>query len=175
MNKLFNKLFSAVLVTFCLPLFIAGNALALPEDASKQLDVASSYNDAFLDQGIFVYYGTEEVPAKITQGTMEITGMEIRVELVDNKLDKATAIGNPASFQQQLVADQEPIHASGLTLVFDNKTQLLTIDEEAQLQQGGTKTDAYHFEFDLQTRRIRATQNPNGEQVRMVIPPSTPQ
>jgi lipopolysaccharide export system protein LptA len=149
--------------------------MALPDDAGQPMEIAASSSELFLDQGLVVYYGTEEQPASITQGSMQITGVEISIERKDEVLSKVIAKGAPARFQQQLEVGQEPLQASGLTLTFDNTGQTLSIDVEAELLQAGTRTTGHHFDYDLQSRRVKATQEPGGEQIRMVIPPSVKQ
>jgi len=150
-------------------------AQALPEDAQQPIELDWDESDIGLDDGLMILRGTDAEPASIRQGTMQITGSEIRIERVAEVITKVTTTGNPARFQQLLETGQEPLQASGLTLVFDNTSQVLTIDEQAELIQAGTRTKAHHFEYNLTTRRIRASRDPDGEQVRMILqPPAQP-
>jgi lipopolysaccharide export system protein LptA len=149
-------------------------AMALPEDASQPIDVDAESYEGLLDEGLSIFHGTAENPATITQGTMVISGTEIRIERHEGVLQKVTATGTPARYQQQPAADQELVHASGLSLVFDNAAQLLTIDEQAELIQAGDTFNSHHIEYDMQARRVNASGSPDGERVRLTIPPRPP-
>jgi lipopolysaccharide transport protein LptA len=164
---------AAALLGACLALSLA--AQALPEDAQQPIEMDWNESDIGLDDGLMILRGTDAEPASIRQGTMQITGSEIRIEREGEVITKVTTTGSPARFRQQLEASQEPLQASGLTLVFDNTSQILTIEAEAELIQAGTRTNAHHFEYNLSTRRIRASRDPDGEQVRMVLQPPEPQ
>lgn len=150
----------------------ATRVLALPEDAEKPLEVAAGDAELYLDQGLTVINGTDAEPAVITKGTMKISGTEIRIENSDDSIAKVTATGNPARYEQQIKIDQAPIQVSGLTLIFDNLAQTLVIDEQAELIQAGINTTGHHIDYDLATNRVRVTMDPDGEQIRMVIPPA---
>lgn len=162
---------AAVLLGACL----ARVSHALPEDAQQPIEMDWNESDIGLDDGLMILRGTDAEPASIRQGTMQITGSEIRIERENEVITRVTTTGKPAHFRQLLEVGQDPLQASGLTLVFDNSSQILTIDEQAELIQSGTRTNAHHFEYNLTTRRIRASRDPDGEQVRMILqPPEQP-
>ncbi|HEY0962371.1 MAG TPA: lipopolysaccharide transport periplasmic protein LptA [Pseudomonadales bacterium] len=148
-------------------------ATALPEDAQQEIEVDSEAAELFLDEGLIVYTGSESEPACITQGTLKICGNEIRLERAPGAeagLQKVTATGTPATFQQQPAADQQLAHASGGTLVFDNVTRLVTADGDAEFSQAGTVLTHQHIEYNLDTRRASASSS--GERGQMRIPPN---
>jgi hypothetical protein len=43
-----------------------------------------------------------------------------------------------------------------------------------EVQHLGILTRTHHFEYNLATRRFRSSRDPDGEQARIVVPPSTP-
>jgi len=145
-------------------------SLALPDDAQQPILTESSSTEMFLDRGYFVYRGTAESPARITQGSMEISGEQITVERIDGVLKKVTATGNPAQFQQQPDATKALIHASGNTLVFDNTARLITADENAEFHQDGSSVSGFHIEYNLETRSASATGRNADDRARMLIP-----
>jgi lipopolysaccharide export system protein LptA len=160
------QLFASLLPATLLPAL----AFGLPDDAEQLIVVDSLYNELLFDQGLFVYRGTAEQPARITQGSLEISGIEIRLEKAsDGSLRKVTVTGTPARFQQQPAADQEIVHASGLTIVFDNGAQLLTLDESAELSQAGNVLTHQHIEYNLETRSASSSGS-NEAQGRMTFP-----
>ena len=164
---------AAVLVPCALVL--AAVAQALPEDANQPILTESHSSEVDLDLGLITYYGTEEEPVRISQGSMLITGSEIKIQRENGVLRNVVATGMPAHFQQQLEAGQPLLHASGLTLTFDNGAQTRTIEQNAQISQegeGGYSMSSHRFDYDLRARRASATRSPDGEPVRMLIPPS---
>lgn len=162
--------FAAVAMALACP------ASALPEDAQQPIETTWNDIDMQLDAGLLILHGTDTEPATVRQGTMLISGKQIRIEREGEVITRVTTTGTPARFQQQLNVGQEPLHASGLTLVFDNAAQQLTIEGDAELiQAGGSLTNARNFEYDLQTRRFKASRDPDGEQARMVLPPQEQQ
>jgi lipopolysaccharide export system protein LptA len=151
-------------------LLLPACAFALPEDASKKVDVDFTNIDLFLDQGLVVYTGSTDKPACATQGSVRICGTEIRLENAeDGSLKKVTATGSPARFQQQPAADQELVHASGETLVYDNVAQLVTADENAEFSQAGYALSHQHIEYDISTRRASSSGDGQG---RMTVTPA---
>jgi lipopolysaccharide transport protein LptA len=133
---------------------------ALPEDDAQQIasgDYASL--EYSLDTGEMVQKAHAGQTTCITQGSREICGVEIRIELTENDvLKKVTATGMPARFAVQPEANQEVAHFAGRTLVFDNEARLLTIDGDAEFSQGNTAMSHEHIEYDLNTRNIRLDQ-----------------
>lgn len=161
----------AALCSLALPL--AAPALALPDDAQQPIETTfTDFEGQFDNTGLLTLYGSATEPASVRQGSMLITGMMIRLERDGETITRVTTTGMPARFQQQLAVDQAPLQASGLTLVFDNTAQVLTIEEQVELVQAdGSLTNAHYFEYDLTTRRFKASRDPSGEQARMVLPP----
>jgi lipopolysaccharide export system protein LptA len=170
MTRLATRFAELSLATILLSMLLPAAVSALPEDSEQEIVSDYSSIDLFPEQGLVVFKGAADEPACITQGSLRICGDEIRLERTsDGSLKKVTASGTPARFQQQPAADQELVHASGLTLVFDATAQLVTIDENAELSQAGTVLTHQHIEYDLNTGNASA----GGEsgQGRMVIPP----
>lgn len=146
-------------------------ALALPEDAQQPIEMDWNDVEYALDEGLIILYGSAAEPASIRQGSMLITGTEIRIERRDEVVTRVVTTGEPARFQQQLEAGQDPLRASGLTLTFDNSAQTITIDENVEVEHAGMRTQTHHFEYDLTSRRFRSSRDPDGEQARIVVPP----
>jgi lipopolysaccharide export system protein LptA len=149
----------------------ANVAFGLPEDADQPIEVSSDRTELLLEEGLSILHGTAQEPTCITQGTMQICGLEIRIKREGDMVTLVTTTGEPAHFQQQLEAGEEPLQAIGRTLVFDNSQQLLSVETDAELIHGGIRSSAHRFEYDLQARRLIATRSPDGEPARMVIPP----
>jgi lipopolysaccharide export system protein LptA len=156
----------ALLAATALPLA----ALALPEDATQEIVIEAGSSELYLDRGLLIYRGSAGTPARITQGTMVITGEEIRIERDgERSLKKVTATGKPARFQQQPALDQEVLHVSGETLSFDNVEQTLSVDVQAEFTQADTTLTGHHIDYDLESRSAATTGRSPEEQVRMTI------
>src|SRR5690606_17978052 len=82
---------------------LPASGFALPEDDTQSietLDYASI--DYAVDEGVVIQKAHPGKPTCITQGTRVICGDEIRIEHAnDGSLNKVTATGTPARFQQQ--------------------------------------------------------------------------
>ncbi|HHX83013.1 MAG TPA: hypothetical protein GX696_08550 [Pseudomonadaceae bacterium] len=157
-----------------LGLLLPALAPALEEDASMEVVIDANSSDYTLD-GVLELYGSADKPVRITQGTLEITGLEVHIEQQGDAISTLVAYGTPARFRQQLNPGEEPIQAMGLTLRFDNSAQTLSIVEQAEIVlPNGTRSTGYQFDYDLQSKRMRSD-SPAGEGIRIVIPPGAGQ
>ena len=148
-------------------------AQALPEDDAQQAnseDFASL--DLNLNAGEWVQKAHADRPTCLTQGSRKVCGAEIRIQRnEDGTLKKVTATGTPANFQQQPEANAAVVYFSGRTLVFDQDAQLLTIDGDAQFEQGSTSLNHEHFEYHLDTGDIKADAGGTDERGHMSFTP----
>lgn len=166
-------------ITRCLAcglLLLPAIASALPEDKDQEVVVVASLGgEVSLDDGVTIFRGTESQPAVITQGTMEITGLEITIEADGgdlSKISRITAAGKPASFQQQPKIDAAIVYAKGDTIVYDDIAQLITIDGSAELSQDRNILTGHLIEYDIDTKKARAESAGAGDRVNMsIIPP----
>lgn len=152
---------------------------ALPEDDTQQI-VSEEYAsiELALDEGEVIQIAHPDRPTCISQGSRKICGAEIRFQRADDgTIRRVTATGTPASFQQQPAIDQEIVHFSGLTLLFDNEARLLTIDGEARYSQGQNELTQQHIEYHLDARRVVAndgdTDGDTESRGRMIITPDS--
>ena len=166
-------------VWFYLALLFPLTALALPEDKDQEVVVvASRGGEVSLDEGITIFRGTVEQPASITQGTMEITGLEITIRADDgdlSKISKITAAGKPASFQQQPKIDQSVVYARGETIVYDDSSQLITINGDAELTQDRNILTGHLIEYEIENKKARAESSGGSDRVNMSITPKNDQ
>jgi lipopolysaccharide export system protein LptA len=147
-------------------------ASALPDDANQEIQIEGGTSELDLANGLYIIRENAESLAHIKQGSMEIFGSEIRLEIVARVLNKATAIGTPARFQQQPDVDEPMVYISGHTLDYDNSTRLLNIDGEATYTQGDIAVNGLHIDYHLDTREAKTTARP-GETVKMIITPAS--
>lgn len=133
------------------------HASALPEDQQKPIAIDNPSGDATLNGEDVTLRGTADKPARVTQGTMEISGMEIYIDRQNRTLQGIRATGNPARFQQQPAADQEVVHVSGETMTLDNIKQTVSVDTNAEYNQGGNSMSATHLDYNMETGAANAT------------------
>lgn len=160
MNKLLSSL---IFISFSLP---ATPSLALPDDLNQDMITSCpARSESFLDQGLEICRGTTNEPAEINQGSLKLSGLEIRIEREQGNISTITVSGSPAEFQQQPEIDQAIVYASGSSIILNNESQMITIQGNAAFSQEGTiDTTAERIEYDIANRKLDATQ------MNMVIP-----
>lgn len=152
-------------------------ANALPEDKDQEVVVVASLGgEVSLDDGVTVFRGTESQPAVITQGSMEISGLEITIEAEGgdlSKISRITAAGKPASFQQQPKIDAAIVYAKGDTIIYDDVAQLITIDGSAELNQDKNVLTGHRIEYEIDTKKARAESGGSEDRVNLSITPKS--
>ncbi|HTR00148.1 MAG TPA: LptA/OstA family protein [Candidatus Acidoferrum sp.] len=146
-------------------LCVSDASLALPEDAKQAIDIDGPAGSSAQADGWVIYKGSVASPAKLTQGTLLITGAEIRILTKDKELQLAIATGAPAHFQQQPSKDQALVTGNGKQISLNNNTNILTIDGDGELNQDGKLIQSPHIEHKMNT-----TESSTGP-VHMTIPP----
>jgi lipopolysaccharide transport protein LptA len=144
-------------------LVFAHSVSALPDDATKPIATEAANSEFMLNEGVEIHYGTAAEPARISQGSMVISGQEIRIERKGGTLIRVTATGSPASSQQQPAIDQDIVYIRANTLVFDNASRTFSADGDVELLQAGDTIVGNHIDYYIDTGRAR------GDQVRMLI------
>ncbi len=155
------------------PLLLISTTLsALPEDVEQPIEFSYDTSEMNMNSGLLALNGSPSEPAVITQGTFRISGIEIIIERNSENINTIESQGLPATFYQVIDAEQPPIEASGKHIFYNRLTGVLDITGDAWLVQGGTRIEAYHFTYDINKRTVRADRSPEGDQVRMVLPPT---
>lgn len=152
---------------------LPGRAPALPDDREQELTMDATRSETYFDEERTVLFGHPRQPALITQGSLQISGLEVTIEEQDGELLRITATGNagtPARFQQQPEADQPIVYANGRIIVYDSVAGLLTIDVAAELERAGSKLNSHHVEYDLNANTVKASAEAEG-QLKLIIPP----
>ena len=157
MNRFLNT------VTTMALLLVVTVSYSLPEDAMQDILIEAASSEFMLDEGVEVHLGSESEPARISQGSMVISGTEIRVERSGNALIRVTATGTPARSRQQPQQDQAVVYMNAATLVFDNATRIFSADGNVELMQAEDTITGNHIDYYLDTGRAR------GDQIQMTI------
>lgn len=144
------------------------NVYALPDDKQKPIEVENPSGNATLKGEDVTLHGTPEQPARITQGTMQISGVEIHIDRENGVVQSITASGNPAHFQQQPTVNEAIVHVSGDTMKLDNARQMISVDSNAEYHQDGNSMKAPHLDYNMETGQANATGG-----VQMIIQPQS--
>ena len=147
--SIFNLFLSILFMYFC-----SQNAYSLPQDSGKPIEISA--NSASLDQktGTAVYKGN----VILVQGTLKITADRITIITAsDNTLEKITAIGRPAKYQQQPKIDEALTHAEGRTIIYDTRREILTLTKDARIKQPGHGViDSQEIVYNIKKQSVEA-------------------
>jgi lipopolysaccharide export system protein LptA len=169
MNRSATRHFAILALVAC-GIGWACNASALPEDKLKPILIDNPDGDATMSGEDVTLRGTADKPAKVTQGTMEISGIEIHIDRQNGAVQSITASGNPARFQQQPAADQAIVHVSGQNMTLDNTSQTVAVDTGAEYSHGGNSMSAAHLDYNMETGAAGAKGG-----VQMIVQPQNAQ
>ncbi len=118
---------------FCLTLLLLSPASwALETDRQQPIHIQADRITVHEKEGRSYYEGNVE----FTQGSLQIKGDEITVHLQNDALQKIIVKGTPATLQQRPEADHELVHSKALRMEYDAIQQVVTLIENAQVQQG---------------------------------------
>ncbi len=99
-RKHLNKLCAAALLLPAL-------ASALPEDFNQEVVIVSDRAEIDRQAGVVIYQGD----VLLTQGTLRIESDRLTVVSTEGRMEKATAEGQPARYQQQINPGSPLTHA----------------------------------------------------------------
>ncbi len=149
---------------------LAGFAQALPEDQQQPIHVTA--NSAIQENNTVTYRGN----VIIVQGTVRIEADQVVINHEKGKLQKATATGKPARFQQQPDADGGLITGSANTLIYHNSDQRVELLQDAFVDRDKSTVKSDRIEYLLPSKTVRADTSANNAsgRVEMVLQPNQP-
>lgn len=155
---------------FCAGLLLASSAQALPDDKNQPIRVSADKASMNETTGISVYTGNVE----IRQGSMLLTGA--RVEMHRDKegnISRIISTGSPAHFQQQATQNQPVTKAYGLQMDYRVNAQLITITEQARVEQAGDNFTGERIVYNMEKSIVDAfgSERSGGQRVEMIIQP----
>ena len=110
---------------------------------------------------------------KLTVDTMEMTGADLELKLVDGRLQHAHLTGEPAHMVDSGVEGAQPISAQSKRVDYDPGTNLVELAGAAQLMRGADRLTGDLIRYDVAARRVQAAGS-GGSQVKIVIQPPVP-
>lgn len=150
--------------------FIAGVAHALPDDQQQPIHVTA--NSAIQENNIVTYRGN----VVIVQGSVRIEADQVVILHEKGKLQKATATGKPARFQQQPDLDGGLITGSANTLIYHNSDQRVELLQDAFVDRDKSTVKSDRIEYLLPSKTVRADSSANTtpSRVEMILQPNQP-
>ncbi len=126
-------------------------ALALKSDRDQPATVDAEEVDMDFKTGVRTYRGK----VFIKQGSTEIYADKVVTEYVDDKLDKATAWGNPAVFKTLPDGQEEIVTGKGQRLEFDNANRVVTMYDNAVIEQHQNSVTGDVIAYNLTTEQLK--------------------
>ncbi|HEX5635655.1 MAG TPA: lipopolysaccharide transport periplasmic protein LptA [Gammaproteobacteria bacterium] len=131
-------------------------AMAKTSDAEQPIHIEADQVEIRDREGLSIYRGN----VHIVQGSLRISGNEIRIRDADQGLQKVTITGQPATFYQ-LTDLNEEISAQGQQMEYHSSTGLLILERDAVLVQRDNRFTSEHIVYNTQTNVVKAGTDEN--------------
>nr|WP_259395245.1 lipopolysaccharide transport periplasmic protein LptA [Shewanella sp. SR43-8] len=146
-------LFGSIFCLLSLP------TIAKQGDLQQELKIASVSQSADIKNNQIVFNG----PVTVTQGTININADELRAFTPENSTSKKLiAIGNPATFSQEL-DDGQIGTASANEISYDLATTTLTLTGNAKLDQSGSQVTGNRIKYNINAQELIAESTGTGK------------
>ncbi|MEO5573488.1 MAG: lipopolysaccharide transport periplasmic protein LptA [Gammaproteobacteria bacterium] len=156
----------SVLLIACLGLPLP--ILALSADQNQPINIEADTADIDDKAGTTIYRGN----VIVTQGSIRLTGDTVTVHSPERSLEKVTAEGKPAHFQQRPENKNEDMRAQSSNMEYLVGEEKLILLGDAHLWQGGDKISGNRIDYDIKADLGKATKGAGGgERVRVIIQP----
>ncbi len=143
---------------------------ALNSDKYSPVLIEADQVDMSDKSGISTYTGN----VKLTQGSIRISADSIIVFTSNNKLQRLIATGSPAKFKQKPDEKSNDVEASAFHVEYSTKTSVLTLQQNAQLQQGSNMFSGHKIEYDTLNDVMSARSTENKKQrIQAIIQPES--
>lgn len=109
-----------------------GISAALSTDRDQPAVIEADEVELDFNTGERIYKGN----VVVEQGTLLIKGDKMVVKYKDDKMESATAWGNPASFKQRPDGKDQDVVGKGRTIILNEIQNTLTLLNSASLKQG---------------------------------------
>lgn len=141
----------AVLLTLGLTPFIAG---ALESDQYQPAMLDADDFEIDLKTGLRIYRGN----VVLSQGSILLKCDQLTTYINDDgALDKAVCDGRPASFKQRPEGAEHDVIAVARSITMDQVKEMVTLDTQARVEQGGDVVTGSQITYDLVTEKVIAS------------------
>jgi len=146
-------------------------AIALPEDREQPIHIKSNRAERDEQRGITIYSGD----VIVDQGSMRILANKVVIETENNEVNRIIATGKPATMKQRPSHDKKEVHAQGNTIKYDLEKDMMTLLDNASIEQQGSIVNSERIDYFITDERIKAQgsniANQGKRRVEMILPP----
>lgn len=156
-------------------LALANTAWSLPSDKEQNIEILADSAEHNEQAGVTTYAGN----VTIQQGSITIRAQQVIIKA--NKrtsaqpLEQVSASGNPAHFEQQLVAGGDYVKADANNILYTPSSRVVQLNTNAKLLQAGSTITGDQISYNIAEHRIQAQGNTvsegQQERVKIIIPP----
>jgi lipopolysaccharide export system protein LptA len=146
---------------------VAGDAMALPQDAEQPIHIHSDSAELDQNKSVAIYHGS----VRMEQGTMTVTGDTMTVELQDQLVVRIIAEGDRAHYQQQIKPDESIVFADAKKIVYFTQEERVELTGNAYLTQDKNEFTGELIKYNVREGKVDATANGQGK-VQMILQPA---
>ncbi len=150
-------------------LFASTAAMALESDRKQPINIVADRITVDEKKGFSHYMGN----VVMTQGSLRVTGEDIRVYLDDRrKLKRIIVTGKPATMQQKTDASQPLVKSRAERMEYIIASNTLHLKNNAHIEQGANRFSGNTIDYNMKTSLIQARKSQDGnERVNITIMP----
>ncbi len=150
-------------------LFANSAAMALESDRKQPINIVADRITVDEKKGFSHYMGN----VVMTQGSLRVTGDDIRVYLDDRrKLKRIIVVGKPATMQQKTDASQQLVKSRAERMEYLIASHTLHLKNNAHIEQGANRFSGNTIDYNMKTSLIQAHGSKKGdERVNITIVP----
>ena len=153
-----------VLWLLCLPL----PAWALSADRNEPIDIEADSATLNETSGLSTYRGN----VHLRQGTLQLHGDNMTVQMRDDRIEKIVLTGNPATYVQRPDAADEDQHAEAGRIEYYAREDRMILLENARIWQSGKdRFSSDRIVFNLADNTVNAGGGSSSDRVRITLQP----
>lgn len=163
-----------LLVACLLGMGLTPGAMALDSDRKQPIEITADQAELDEAKGEAHYIGN----VLLTQGSLIIRADNLTIKADDkNQIQRVTAKGKPAEFNQTPEAGKPPVVAKAKLIDYYVADEKLLLQLDAIVIQNDSTFQGNQIQYDIRNHRMQATSNGaktgSSERVKMILPPST--
>lgn len=154
-----------------LAMLVPGLAAGLASDREQPIQIAA--DSAILDEstGISIYEGN----VQLQQGSLQISGSRMTVQLKDSRIELITIEGRPARFSQRPDNADSDQQAEAGHIEYHAREQRLLLRNDASIRQPGREEfSSDRIEFNLRDNTVHAGSSDGAGRVHIILQPDRP-
>lgn len=164
MHPVRQLLLGCTMWLFCLPL----PAWALSADRNEPINIEADSATLHEKNRTSTYRGN----VHLRQGTMQLRGENMTVQMRDDRIDKVVLTGNPATYVQRPDNAEEDQHAeAGRIEYYAGENRMILLDNARIWQSGKDQFSSDRIVFNLAENTVSAGGGSSSDRVRITLQP----